>query len=77
MIKINQAKSRRGDRGGGRGKQKKRGKETTRLVSQEVDSAHFTPSLHQCSVLRVFKATATWPWIREKSKQGSNNGPFA
>ena len=33
----------------------------------EIDGAHFTPSLHQCSVWRVFKAEATL--IREKMKQ--------
>ena len=33
----------------------------------EADGAPFTPSLCQCSILRVFKATATQ--IREKSEQ--------
>ena len=33
----------------------------------EADGAPFTPSLCQCSILRVFKTTATQ--IREKSKQ--------
>ena len=33
----------------------------------EADGASFTPSLCQCSILRVFKATATQ--IKEKSEQ--------
>ena len=33
----------------------------------EANSVSFTPSLCQCSILRVFKATATQ--IREKSEQ--------
>ena len=33
----------------------------------EADNASFTPSLCQCSILQVFKATATQ--IREKSEQ--------
>ena len=41
----------------------------------EADSALFTPSLCQCSVLRVFKAIATR--IRGKSKRESSRGPLA
>jgi hypothetical protein len=37
------------------------------LFCQEAEGANYTPFLHQCSVLRVFKAQATR--IREKSKQ--------
>ena len=33
----------------------------------EADGVPFTPSLYQCSILRVFKATATQ--IREKYEQ--------
>ena len=37
------------------------------METDEADSAHFTSSLHQCSVVRVFKAEATRS--REKWKQ--------
>jgi len=53
-----------------------------RLMFQALEGAHFTPSLCQCSFLRVFKATAIYTEQKEVrtrmwSHQDSNSEPLS